>query len=165
MAYRDWSTTRAPSAKEVIPCSGKEPGRIIGRGGVTINRLQEDTGARIDILRDEQQCVISGEKNAVAAALSAVRLVMSEGDGPPGPWSDEGAAKEVRQGLIQGGDFVEEIVPCTGLGPGRVIGGERGGGASHSYTSFLPFSSFRARLGTRIDPNEPPVYVFRRHPR
>ena len=46
-------------ATESIPCSGKEPGRIIGKGGQTINRIQDDTGARIDILRDEQQCVIS----------------------------------------------------------------------------------------------------------
>jgi far upstream element-binding protein len=46
---------------------------------------------------------------------------MSEGDGPPGPWSDEGAARETRQGA-RGGDYTEEIIPCSGLGPGRVIG-------------------------------------------
>ena len=46
---------------------------------------------------------------------------MAEGDGPPGPWSDRGAARGVRRGEM-GGDFVEETVPCTGLGPGRVIG-------------------------------------------
>lgn len=105
----------------MIPCSGKEPGRIIGKGGATINRIQDETGARIDILRDEQSCVISGSAAAVAAALSTVRLLMSEGDGPPGPWSDRGTAREVRQG-VHGGDFKEEMIPCTGLGPGRVIG-------------------------------------------
>ena len=59
--------------------------------------------------------------DAVRRAVSTVRIVMAEGDGPPGPWSDRGAAREVRRGEM-GGDFVEETVPCTGLGPGRVIG-------------------------------------------
>ena len=65
--------------------------------------------------------VISGASDAVRRAVSTVRIVMAEGDGPPGPWSDRGAAREVRRGEM-GGDFVEETVPCTGLGPGRVIG-------------------------------------------
>ena len=107
--------------QESLPCAGKEPGRVIGKGGATINRIQDETGARIDVLRDERRVVISGPSDAVRRAVSTVRIVMAEGDGPPGPWSDRGAAREVRRGEM-GGDFVEETVPCTGLGPGRVIG-------------------------------------------
>ena len=107
--------------QESLPCAGKEPGRVIGKGGATINRIQDETGARIDVLRDERRVVISGPPDAVRRAVSTVRIVMAEGDGPPGPWSDRGPAREVRRGEM-GGDFVEETVPCVGLGPGRVIG-------------------------------------------
>ena len=40
------------SDPESLPCAGKEPGRVIGKGGATINRIQDETGARIDVLRD-----------------------------------------------------------------------------------------------------------------
>jgi hypothetical protein len=56
-----------------------------------------------------------------AFALKSNLYRYTEGDGPPGPWSDQGQAREVRQGA-HGGDFTEEIIPCSGLGPGRVIG-------------------------------------------
>ena len=87
-----------------------------------MNRLQEETGARIDIDRDAETCVVSGAAAAVAAAVPKIRLVMAEGDSVPGPWSDKGAAREIRRDGLGTGDFVEQIVPCTGLGPGRVIG-------------------------------------------
>ncbi len=108
--------------QEILPCSGKAPGRVIGKGGATVNRLQEETGARIDIDRDNETCVVSGAAAAVAAAVPKIRLVMAEGDSVPGPWSDRGAAREIRRDGLGTGDFVEQIVPCTGLGPGRVIG-------------------------------------------
>ena len=95
---------------------------MIGKGGATVNRLQEETGARIDIDRDNETCVVSGSADAVAAAVPKIRLVMAEGDSAPGPWSDRGAAREIRRDGLGTGDFVERIVPCTGLGPGRVIG-------------------------------------------
>ena len=95
---------------------------MIGKGGATVNRLQEETGARIDIDRDNETCVVSGSADAVAAAVPKIRLVMAEGDSAPGPWSDRGAAREIRRDSLGTGDFVERIVPCTGLGPGRVIG-------------------------------------------
>ena len=108
--------------QEILPCSGKAPGRVIGKGGATVNRLQEETGARIDIDRDNETCVVSGAADAVAAAVPKIRLVMAEGDSAPGPWSDRGAAREIRRDSLGTGDFVERIVPCSGLGPGRVIG-------------------------------------------
>ena len=108
-------------AQESFPCSGKAPGRIIGKGGATIARIQDATGARVDVLRDERVCVVSGPPAAVAAAVAQAKLVASEGDGPPGPWSDRDGARSVRRG-DEGGDFAERVVPCSGLGPGRVIG-------------------------------------------
>ena len=73
------------------------------------------------MLRDERVCVVSGPPAAVAAAVAQAKLVASEGDGPPGPWSDRDGARSVRRG-DEGGDFAERVVPCSGLGPGRVIG-------------------------------------------
>jgi rRNA processing protein Krr1/Pno1 len=73
------------------------------------------------VLRDERVCVVSGPPAAVAAAVAQAKLVASEGDGPPGPWSDRDGARSVRRG-DEGGDFAERVVPCSGLGPGRVIG-------------------------------------------
>jgi hypothetical protein len=37
-----------PEAQETVPCAGFE-GRIIGKAGATINRLQEETGCKINI--------------------------------------------------------------------------------------------------------------------
>ena len=58
-----------PEATETIPCSGFE-GRIIGKGGETIRRLQNETGARIRIEKGSGECVVTGSEAAtVAAAL------------------------------------------------------------------------------------------------
>ena len=105
--------------EEVLPCSGKEPGRVIGKGGATIDRIQNETGARIDVLRDEEECRITGGAASVAAALKAVKLVMARGDGPSDPSSGSAFRDEF-------GDDARyaavEIIPCVGVGPGRVIG-------------------------------------------
>ena len=64
----------------MLPCSGKAPGRVIGRGGATVNRIQDSTGASIDIRREDETCVISGSASAVTAAVAEVRLIIAEGD-------------------------------------------------------------------------------------
>jgi polyribonucleotide nucleotidyltransferase len=53
-----------PEAEETIPCVGFE-GRVIGKGGVTINRLQQETGARINIVKGSGECVVTGSAEQV----------------------------------------------------------------------------------------------------
>ena len=72
-----------PEHEETIPCAGLE-GRIIGKGGATINKLHADTGARINIDKGSGECVVSGTVAQVMAAVAAVRRVMEEGNGVGG---------------------------------------------------------------------------------
>lgn len=72
-----------PEAAETIQCAGFE-GRIIGKGGETIRRLQHETGARIRIEKGSGECVVSGSEAATIAAAAAVRAVMEDGDGAGG---------------------------------------------------------------------------------
>ena len=65
--------------KEEIPCSGME-GRIIGRGGETIHRLEAESGARVRINRDRLVCEISGEPGRVQTAVRMVHELMARGD-------------------------------------------------------------------------------------
>ena len=73
---------------------------------------------------NECPALVDGTPDSVAAASAQIRLLMVEGDGPPGPWSDTPRAASVRRGDFNAlsGDFVEEVLPCFGVGIGRVIG-------------------------------------------
>jgi len=62
--------------KEEIPCSGME-GKLIGRGGETIRRLEAESGARVKINRDRLVCEISGEPKCVQTAIRLVHEVMA----------------------------------------------------------------------------------------
>ena len=62
-------------AEEAIPCVGYE-GRIIGRGGETIRRIQQETGARISIDRASGECVVSGSTEQVILGSAAVKNIM-----------------------------------------------------------------------------------------
>ena len=64
-------------AEEAIPCAGYE-GRIIGKGGETIRRLQEESGARISIDRGAGECVVSGTTEQVILGSAAVKKVIAE---------------------------------------------------------------------------------------
>ena len=70
-------------AEESIACDGSE-GRVIGKGGETIRRLQEETGCRIDIEKGSGTCVVKGTAAAVRLGVAAVRRQIEEGDGGPG---------------------------------------------------------------------------------
>jgi hypothetical protein len=70
-------------AEESIACDGSE-GRVIGKGGETIRRLQEETGCRIDIEKGSGTCVVKGTAAAVRLGVAVVRRQIEEGDGGPG---------------------------------------------------------------------------------
>ena len=62
--------------REEIPCAGME-GRIIGKGGETIRRLEADSGARVRINRERLVCEISGEPGCVETAVRLVHELMA----------------------------------------------------------------------------------------
>lgn len=68
---------------ETIPCVGFE-GRIIGKGGEQIKKIQRDTGARITIDREKGVCVVSGSAEQVVLASESVRDAMKSSGGGGG---------------------------------------------------------------------------------
>ena len=62
-------------------------GRVIGRGGETIKRLQQESGARIQIDRQTNRVEIQGTNEAIERAKTLIREVVDsaeENRGPPG---------------------------------------------------------------------------------
>jgi far upstream element-binding protein len=88
-------------------------GRIIGKRGATVNRIQDETGANVQIDQRLGECVVFGSAQQVSIAADMIRLIMLEGDGPPGPWSQN------NKNDAEGG--ATERIPCTGseAGPGH----------------------------------------------
>ena len=68
--------------EEIVPCtSGLAIGRVIGKQGSTVMRIEEETGARLQLDQRLLECVITGYPEQVEAAARRVRQVMSEGEG------------------------------------------------------------------------------------
>jgi hypothetical protein len=104
-------------AEEAIPCAGYE-GRIIGKGGETIRRLQEESGARISIDRGAGECVVSGTTEQVILGSAAVKKVIAEAGERGGGGGGGGGGRFVPPS----GPFeAEESIACDGS-EGRVIG-------------------------------------------
>jgi len=61
-----------------LPNSRDAPGYIIGKGGATVRKLQEDTGASISVDRENGEVLIEGNEEQVAAAVAAVDKLLQE---------------------------------------------------------------------------------------
>ena len=63
------------------------PGAVLGKSGETIKRIQKESGARLDIKRQEGGsvifCSISGTRTQVGAAQRAVMAIVAAETGPP----------------------------------------------------------------------------------
>jgi far upstream element-binding protein len=63
-----------------VPCN--VIGAIIGKGGETIKKLQQDSGARIQFRPEEtdgsphRMCNISGSRDQISAAMDMMREIM-----------------------------------------------------------------------------------------
>ena len=64
-----------------LPITADMVGRIIGRGGETIRRLQDESGARIQVERDQGQVRIRGNPGAVEMAQRLVQEVIQTAPG------------------------------------------------------------------------------------
>jgi len=90
-------------------------GRLIGKGGETVNRLQEESGAKIDINTKDQPGMvrINGADDAIAAAKSLIAEILDRGqeDGrPQGGQSSRGPQR------------LEEAMDVPPSMVGRIIG-------------------------------------------
>ncbi|RPB01007.1 eukaryotic type KH-domain (KH-domain type I) [Choiromyces venosus 120613-1] len=115
-------------------------GLIIGRGGETLRRVEQDTGARVQFLtngqdRDsggERVCNIQGTRPQIAAARRAIEQIIVENGpsgggmgGPPGGGSGRGkfGGSGGQPNLRDGEDSIQILVPDRTVG--LIIG--RGG--------------------------------------
>lgn len=67
-----------PKVFKSITIESNQRSVIIGRGGETIRKLSEDSGARIDLLRDTGECKVSGTSEAVESALKAIKAILKK---------------------------------------------------------------------------------------
>merc|ERR1719191_2393503 len=79
---RDRSLGDVVDTLEVPPsCTG----RLIGPGGKQINEIQEKSGAKVDIDKSREPCIVRilGQADAVAKATELVREVAQNTPAPP----------------------------------------------------------------------------------
>lgn len=68
-----------------VPVSSKAIPRILGKAGANVNQLREDTGAQVDVDRDDDDKDVTtirlrGTKQAIASAKSAILAIAKEVD-------------------------------------------------------------------------------------
>ena len=93
-----------------VPIDMALVGRIIGRGGETIRRLSEESGARLQIERDQGRVMIRGDHEACVRARELILDVLNDPN-PPGAGGGGGGA----------GDYAKHSMPAEGC-EGKIIG-------------------------------------------
>ena len=93
-----------------VPIDMALVGRVIGRGGETIRRLSEESGARLQIERDQGRVMIRGDHEACVRARELILDVLNDPN-PPGAGGGGGGA----------GDYVKHSMPAEGC-EGKIIG-------------------------------------------
>lgn len=66
-----------PGETEFTVELGRAVGAVIGKGGSTIQRIQEETGARLDIARESSNCRIVGQAESVEKARKEVEAIVA----------------------------------------------------------------------------------------
>ena len=85
--------------REEIPCSGME-GRIIGKGGENIRRIEADSGARVRINRERLVVEISDAPGCVETAVRLVQELMASSGADRGGGGQQGSQQ---QNVYRGG--------------------------------------------------------------
>lgn len=111
---------RRADAEELLEVPKAMVGRVIGKGGETIQRLQKDSGARLDVdARDASPCCvrISGSRECVQRARYMINEVLERSDGLY-PGADGGA-----WGGAHGyGSHPGSFGPCAAVAPWDAMG-------------------------------------------
>ena len=88
--------------------------RLNGRGGETIRRLSEESGARLQIERDRERVMIRGTQDQCVRAKELVLDILNDPN-PPGAPAHSGGAS-------QGGSaYAKHVMPANGC-EGKIIG-------------------------------------------
>ncbi|CAK9072115.1 unnamed protein product [Durusdinium trenchii] len=136
---KDGASVPAPGAGDalILQISCNEVGRVLGRGGETIRRLEDESRARLEIDKGEGRLTISGRpecieraKELVLQEVSHCKLAdgtvlkddgrpMGPGGGAPAGAGKEGfklwvLGKEAGKVIGRGGETVREIMQRTG---------------------------------------------------
>jgi len=121
----------------VLMISCNEVGRILGRGGETIRRLEDESRARIEIDKGEGRLTVSGRQEAIERARELILMevshcklpdgtVLKDEGRPSGPGGSPPVAsgkdgfklwvlgKEAGKVIGRGGETVREIMQRTG---------------------------------------------------
>jgi len=67
-----------PQTSESVSIESHQRSLIIGRGGETIRKLQEDSGARIDLDKDTGECKVRGSQAGVTSAMKAIKAILKK---------------------------------------------------------------------------------------
>ena len=82
--------------------TGDDPLIFIGKGGATIQKLQESTGAKFHLNRGTNMLTISGLENAVQLGLAAARSILAA--------EAEKKASEVEESVTWGFDAIKAVI-------------------------------------------------------
>jgi len=105
-------------------------GAVIGKGGVNIRRIQDGSGARININKSsgaETTLEISGTKESIARAKQLIKEAIEEESGPPKP-----EAGEVIE-AIELGASTGSVIGKVGLIPAQHAPCSRGAPLRHAH--------------------------------
>eukprot|EP00930_Biecheleria_cincta_P100891 TRINITY_DN9251_c0_g1_i1.p1 TRINITY_DN9251_c0_g1~~TRINITY_DN9251_c0_g1_i1.p1 ORF type:complete len:852 (+),score=136.98 TRINITY_DN9251_c0_g1_i1:56-2557(+) len=112
----DDSAQQAPKFEESVAVPGKMAGRIIGKGGEKIKQLQRQSGAKIDMTRDQPGVVrLSGSVDAIVLAKLLIDEVIEGGDAVDGEAS-------IEKTMQIPSDMVEKVVGEGGEGVKKIEG-------------------------------------------
>ncbi len=113
---------------DVLVIPNKMVGLVIGRGGEQINRLQAETGCKIQMAQEqvgamERQCTLTGSPYSIQKAKQQIEGIVASGEGgmpKPGLGGNPGYAEMIipsnRVGLIigKGGEIIKHLQETTG---------------------------------------------------
>lgn len=67
-----------PQVVKTITVESQHRSLIIGRGGETIRKMTQESGARIDLGKGTGDCKVSGSEAAVAAAMKSIKAILKK---------------------------------------------------------------------------------------
>ena len=111
----------AAGAEIFVPVEADQFGKIIGRGGETIRRLQEESGVRMQVDRPNSRVQITGDASGCEVARTLLQEVLDAtnepvGTGTSGAQSSTEISAQGQEGRIigKGGENIRSLAAQTG---------------------------------------------------
>ena len=121
----NYSSVDSSDCSEIMRVPCHRIGRIIGSRGSTINNIQDESGAKVDIAKDEmgdeKEVTITGSRDSVSKAQEMIREILGDDSGEGGRSNRFGDSTSSRQNHdTSGGD--SEVIRVAENSVGRIIG-------------------------------------------